>query len=71
MQYRAIRNLTKNGNSYTVALPRHFIIALGLMRREELVLTYDDDTEAITVKRAHPRAKPAGGRSTRDVRPVL
>lgn len=72
MKFKAVRALTKNGNSYTVALPRQFIIGLGLMRREQLLLVYDDDTEQLTITRATPRAdRPKRESAAHAVRPLL
>lgn len=55
MEYQAIRKLQKNGNSYTVAIPRPFLFQLALFRGEEMRVVYNDETETITIKRLNPR----------------
>ena len=72
MQYSAVRTLQKNGNSYTVAIPRAFLMQLALFRGEEIRLVFDDVSEDITLRRVNPRPKAiSAGHSARAVRPVL
>ena len=72
MKYAAKRVLAKNGNSYTVVIPRMFLMQMCLYRGVPLDLEYDDETETLTIRRGEP--KPAGiyGRmAARAPRPVL
>lgn len=56
MRKFAVRRLSKNGNSFTVALPREFCLALGLRRRAELHVILDDETKVLTIEPAPRRA---------------
>jgi len=72
VKYRVNRILVKNGNSYTVALPRVFLFHMRLFRGAEVELVYDDDTDTVTVKAiGAPNRAVKGAQSARGVRPVL
>lgn len=72
MKFRAVRVLQKNGNSYTIALPRAFLLNMRIWRGIEVELVYDDETDVVTVKaiNAPPRSV-RGTLSHRDVRPLM
>jgi antitoxin component of MazEF toxin-antitoxin module len=72
MIYGCQRILIKNGGSYSVTIPRHFLMHMALFRGCPLKLEYDDDTETMTVRRAEPRPQGIYAvANARGVRPKL
>lgn len=57
MRRVAQRSLTKNGNSYTVSIPREFIEELRLGKGALLDIIRDDDNTVLTVRRAKRRTE--------------
>jgi antitoxin component of MazEF toxin-antitoxin module len=49
VKWKAVRQLSKNGNCLTVALPRQAIAGLNLMRSDYLEVIYDDVERTVTV----------------------
>ena len=58
MRYAARRTLSQNGNSYTVVIPRLFLMQMCLYKGIPLDLEFDAEAETITIRRGEP--KPAG-----------
>jgi len=54
VKFAARRRLAKNGNSYTVAIPRLFLMAMRLRRGDPIDLVWDDDVERLTLTRGEP-----------------
>jgi antitoxin component of MazEF toxin-antitoxin module len=54
MKWTAQRCITKNGNSYSFAIPRIFLMKMRLMRGDLVEMTFDDDTLALHVRSAEP-----------------
>jgi antitoxin component of MazEF toxin-antitoxin module len=73
MDGKAIRGIAKNGNSYTVAIPRQFLAAMFLLKGDEVLILYDDQRKTLTIKRAFPRERgvTVSLRGHRGVRPLL
>jgi len=58
VRYGARRTLSQNGNSYTVVIPRLFLMQMCLYKGIPLDLEFDDQAGTITIRRGEP--KPAG-----------
>lgn len=72
MKFRAVRKIAKNGNSYTVAIPRGMFLQMRLWRGIDIELVYDDDTELITLKAIDNEGRQRRrGQSANDMRPIL
>lgn len=72
MKLRAVRILTKNGNSYTVVMPRSFLMNMRLTRGCELELVYDDDNDTVTMRAINPPPRNYRGVGhSREARPIL
>lgn len=59
VQRRAVRKLTKNGNSITVSIPVEFMHALNLLPGDEVVEIYDPVFEGFVVRPVRPRRVPS------------
>ena len=72
MKLRAVRLLVKNGNSYTVGMPRAFLMNMRLYRGAELELIYDDDNDTVTIRALNPVPRNIKGMSSAHTpRPVI
>ena len=71
MQWKAQRCISKNGNSYSFALPRQVLMKMGLMRGDLVELTFDCDTCVLRVEAVDaPRRTLHGLRPARGMREV-
>lgn len=72
MKFRAVRRIAKNGNSYTVAIPRGMFLQMRLWRGVDVELVYDDDIDKITMTAIDKEGRQLRrGHSANDMRPML
>lgn len=58
---RAIRKLSRNGNSLTVAVPPEFVSAMFVLPGDDLELVYDAEWEGVFIHALRPRTfRPIG-----------
>lgn len=58
---RALRKLTRNGNSLTVSIPPEFLSAMHLLPGDDLELVYDHEWAGVFIHALRPRTfRPAG-----------
>lgn len=50
MQWKALRQLAKNGNSLTIAIPRTALHGMRLLRSDFVEILYDDQAETLTIR---------------------
>lgn len=56
MQWKAVRQLAKNGNSLTIAIPRTALHGMRLLRSDFVEIIYDDVEETLTMRAQERRA---------------
>lgn len=71
MVWKAVRNISKNGNSYTIAIPRRILLNMSIGRGTAMEIVYDEDRDEFVVKPVEGRKSRHGGMSyAREVRAV-